>query len=71
MTLLQNAAMTGNPNAVTEALLQDRDLNARTSPNGFTPLHLAVSGTDSPGRAEIVRLLHEAGANLSSEPTKV
>lgn len=63
-TPLHLAASTGNPAAVREALNLKPDVNARTEPNGFTPLHMGISGTDSPERQEIVRLLHAAGADL-------
>jgi uncharacterized protein len=63
-TPLHVAASSGNPVIVRQALMLKEDVNARTQPNGFTPLHLGISGTDSLERQEIVKLLHAAGANL-------
>jgi uncharacterized protein len=67
MTALQMAASSGSPEMVRAALLEKTDVNAKTSPNGFTPLHLCVSGTDSSDRQEIIKLLLDAGADLEAK----
>ena len=64
MTPLHMAASTGNPEVVRAALASNPDVNALSQPNGFTPMHMNIAGTDSSRRQEIVRLLHVAGANL-------
>ena len=67
MTPLHMAAASGDPDAVRSALLAKPDVNARTAPNGFTPLHMCISGTDSKNRQEIIVLLHAAGADLEAK----
>ncbi|MFZ4802180.1 MAG: ankyrin repeat domain-containing protein [Chlorobium sp.] len=64
MTPLHFAAASGKLASVRDVLGQKPDVNARTQPNGFTPLHTGVSGTDSQERKEIVKLLYAAGADL-------
>lgn len=67
MTALHLAAASSNPEVVRVALLEKPDVNARSDPNGFTPLHMCVTGTDSSDRQEIIALLHAAGADLESK----
>jgi ankyrin repeat protein len=58
---------TGKAGAVRAALDQKPDVNARSVPNGYTPLHLNVCGlTDDEDRQEIIKLLHRAGADLEA-----
>jgi uncharacterized protein len=66
-TAIHMGIMQGDPATVRQPLSQNHDVNARTAANGFTPLYLCVSGTDSPQRGEIVGMLHATGAELELE----
>ena len=68
-TPLHMCTMQGDPATVRQLLTQKPDVNSRTAANGFTALHLCVSGSDSVARAEIIAMLHEAGANLELKTT--
>jgi len=58
---------TGKSSAVKAALAEKPDVNARSIPNGYTPLHLNVCGlTDDDERQEIIKLLHQTGADLEA-----
>ena len=68
MSPLHMTVATGNASAVKSALELKPDVNARSVPNGFTPLHINVSGlTDDQDRQEIIKLLHRAGADLEAK----
>jgi len=66
-TELHIAAASGDPRAVCLVLLGETDVNARSEPNGFTPLHMCVSGTDDKNRQEIIKFLHDDGADLEAK----
>lgn len=58
-TLLHDVALSGDENMTKQLIEQGADVNASDN-DGFTPLHLAVSG-------EVVRLLIEAGADIHAK----
>jgi hypothetical protein len=68
MSPLHAVAAAGNLAALERLLHERQDVNFKTILSGFTPLHLAVSGTagDGPERRQIIRLLHQAGADLEA-----
>jgi ankyrin repeat protein len=69
MSLLYSIAAACSPDALAQQLKDQPDVNCRTILNGFTPLHIAVSGlaSDSMERRQIIRLLHLAGADLEAK----
>ncbi|MFZ4455975.1 MAG: ankyrin repeat domain-containing protein [Bacteroidales bacterium] len=69
MTTLHMLVSTGKADMVENFLLTKPDVNERTQPNGFTALHLNVSGVliDTQERQRIIKLLHNAGADLEAK----
>jgi ankyrin repeat protein len=69
MTIIHMLVSAGKADAVEQFLLTNPNVNERTEPNGFTALHLNVSGTlvDTWDRQKIIKLLHNAGADLEAK----
>jgi hypothetical protein len=66
MPPLHTAVATGDVETVRTLLVEKPDVNGRTEPNGYTPMHICVLGTDGPNRQKIIELLHSQGADLEA-----
>jgi uncharacterized protein len=68
MTLLHAAAASGDPVKMRMLLSDNPDVNVRTDPNGFTPLHICVSSVfEDSERQEVIRQLCASGIDKEAK----
>jgi ankyrin repeat protein len=67
MTPFHIAAASGNLAIVENCLQKDLDINVRSEPNGFTPLHMCVSAAgEDRERQQVIEKICSCGADLEA-----